>query len=153
MVWGEDKVREWFDVAREAQKGNYEFNSGYLFGICGEKQSELLPLHPKRKFKGRVVFQGNRVTNQNWEAAIYQDLGSCPATLEASKAADFYGLAPGFAIEIADAVQAYIQAELSGTPCWICLRPEARPASWGHFKKPVVPLLRALYGRPNTVDL
>ena len=24
MVWDEDEVREWSDVAREAQKGNYE---------------------------------------------------------------------------------------------------------------------------------
>ena len=116
MIWDEDKVREWSDVAREAQKGNYEFNFGYLFGIRVEKNSELLPLHPKRNFKGRVVFQGNCVTNQNWDAAIFQDLGSCPAMVEASKAAGFYGLAPGFAIEIADAVQAYIQAELSSAP-------------------------------------
>ena len=150
MVWDEDKVREWSDVAREAQRGNYELNFGYLFGICVEKNSELPPLHPKRKFKGRVVFQGNRVTNQNWEAAIFQDMGSCPATMEASKAADFYGLIPGHAVEIADAVQAYIQAELSGTPCWICLPPEARPDSWARFKKPVVPLLRALYGHPDS---
>ena len=79
-VWDEDKVREWSDVAREAQRGNYELNFGYIFGICVEKNSELPPLHPKRKFKGRVVFQGNRVTNQKWEAAISQDMGSCPAT-------------------------------------------------------------------------
>ena len=111
---------------------------------------ELPPLDPKRKFKGRVVFQGNRVTNQHWEAAIFQDMGSCPATMEAPKAADFYGLIPGHAVEIADAVQAYIQADLSGTPCWICLPPEARPASWSRFKKPVVPLLRALYGHPDS---
>ena len=58
MVWDEDKVREWSDVAREAQKGNYELNFGYLFGICVEKNSGLPRLHPKRKFKGRVVFQG-----------------------------------------------------------------------------------------------
>ena len=70
--------------------------------------------------------------------------------MEASKAADFYGLIPGHAVEIADAVQAYIQAELSGTPCWICLPPEARPDSWARFKKPVVPLLRALYGHPDS---
>ena len=76
------------------------------------------------------MFQGNRATSQHWEAAIFQDLGSCLATMEASKAADFYGLAPGFAVEIAGAVQAYIQAELSGTPCWVCLPPEARPDSW-----------------------
>ena len=108
MVWDEDKVREWSDVAREAHKGNYEFNFGYLFGICVEKNSELPPLHPKRKFKGRVVFQGNRITNQNWEAAIFQDMGSCPATMEASKAADFYGFIPGHAVGIADAVQASV---------------------------------------------
>eukprot|EP00972_Heterocapsa_arctica_P086558 12759454-Heterocapsa_arctica.AAC.1 len=45
--------------------------------MCVEKNSELPEGHPKRKFTGRVVFQGNRVTNQNWEAAIFQDLGSC----------------------------------------------------------------------------
>ena len=146
----EDKVREWSDIVCEAQKGNYEFNFGYLFGICVEKNSELPPLHPKRKFQGRVVFQGNRVTNQNWEAAIFQDMGLCPATMEASKALDFYGLIPGHAVAIAGAVQAYIQAELSGTPCWICLPPEARPASWSRFKKPVVLLSRALYGHPDS---
>jgi hypothetical protein len=41
--------------------------------------------------------------------------------MEASRAADCYGSAPWAPIEIADAEQAYIQAELSGTPCWICL--------------------------------
>ena len=145
MVRDADKVREWSDVAREAQKGNYELNFGYFFGICIEKNSELPPVHPKRKFKGTVVFQGYRVTSQNWEAPMFQDMGSCPAAMEASKAADFYCLIPGHAVEIADAVHAYIQAELSGTPCWICLPPEARPASWSRLKKPVVPLLRALY--------
>ena len=80
-----------------------------FFGICVEKNSEFPPGHPKRKVKGRVVFQGNRVTNQNWEAAIFQDLGSCPATMEASKADDFYGLIPGHAVEIADAEQPYIR--------------------------------------------
>ena len=103
MVWDEDKIREWSDVAREAQRGNYELNFGYFFGICVEKNSELPPLHPKRKLKGRVVFQGNRVTNQNWEAAIFRDMGSCLATVEAPKAADFYGLIPGHVVEIADA--------------------------------------------------
>eukprot|EP00972_Heterocapsa_arctica_P062250 9176967-Heterocapsa_arctica.AAC.1 len=44
---------------------------------CVSRRTHELPAgHPKRKFKGRVVFQGNRVTNQNWEAAIFQDLGS-----------------------------------------------------------------------------
>ena len=150
VVWDETNVREWSDVAKGAQDAGVEVNFGYLFGICVEKNSELPLGHPKRKFKGRVVFQGNRVTNQNWEAAIFQDLGSCPATMEAFKTADFYGLIPGHAVEIADAEQAYIQALLNGTPCWICLPPKARTAKMGGFRRPVVKLLRALYGHPDS---
>ena len=153
VVWDETNVREWSDVAKEAQDAGVEINFCYLFGICVEKNSELPLGHPKRKFKGRVVFQGNRVTNQNWEAAIFQDLGSCPATMGASKTADFYDLMPGHAVEIADAEQAYIQALLTGTPCWICLPPEARPKSMGGFRRPVVKFLWALYGHPDSGTL
>eukprot|EP00972_Heterocapsa_arctica_P074856 11047172-Heterocapsa_arctica.AAC.1 len=95
-VWDEVIVREWSDVAWEAQQKGTEGNSGYLFALCVEKNSELPAGHPKRKFKGRVVFQGNRVTNQHWEAAIFHDLGSCPATMEASRAADCYGSFPDY---------------------------------------------------------
>jgi hypothetical protein len=69
-------------------------------------------------------------------------LGSCPATMEASKAADCYGCAHDHDIEIADAIQAYIQAVLEGTETWVCLPPEERPASWSKFRKPVVRLKR-----------
>ena len=75
-VWDESTVKEWSHVAHEAQQNGSEVNFGYLFAMCVEKNSELPDGHPKRKFKGRVVFQGNRVTNQNWEAAIFPDLGS-----------------------------------------------------------------------------
>ena len=52
---------------------------------------------------------------------------------------------------MADAVQAYIQATLRGTPCWIELPPEAAPSecNWGKYRRPVVPLRKALYGHPN----
>ena len=81
---------------------------------------------------------------------MFQDLGSCPASMEASKAADCYGSVPDFDIEIADAVQAYVQAALQGTPTWVCLPPEERPASWSKFRKPVVRLRKALYGHPDS---
>ena len=67
----------------------------------------------------------------------------------ACKAAVFYGLAPGHAVDIAGAEQAYIQAFVAGTPCWICFPPEARPQSWGRYRRPVVKLLRALCGHPD----
>ena len=52
---------------------------------------------------------------------------------------------------MADAVQAYIQATLRGAPCWIELPPEAVPneCNWGKYRRPVVPLRKALYGHPD----
>ena len=55
----------------------------------------------------------------------------------------------------ADAPQAYCQTLLLGTETWVCLPPEARPASWVKddgtpFKWPVVRLVKALYGHPDS---
>ena len=60
--------------------------------------------------------------------------------MEASRAAGFYGSCPENETQIADAEQAYAQARLTGTPCWICLPPGERPESWSKFRKPVVRL-------------
>ena len=82
---------------------------------------------------------------------MFQDLGSSPATLDAARTADAYGCFPDHDVEIADAVQAYIQARLKGAACWVCLPEEARPAHWkGKYRKPVVRLIRALYGHPDS---
>ena len=67
------------------------------------------------------MFQGNRVVNQNYDAAVFQDLGSSPATMEASKITDFYGCTEGNTVQIADAEQAYVQADTTGTPTYTCL--------------------------------
>jgi hypothetical protein len=67
------------------------------------------------------------VKNQHWEAAFFQDLGNSPATFEASRWADFYGCIPGHNVKLADAMQAYIQARLTGPPCWVELPEDAWP--------------------------
>ena len=90
---------------------------GYMFGICVEKNSQLV--EHLRKFTGRVVFQGNQVYDKNYDYAIFQDLGSSPANLQAAKAVDCFGCLPGHAIEIADAEQAYIHADMKGDPTWV----------------------------------
>eukprot|EP00974_Lingulodinium_polyedra_P095454 9250150-Lingulodinium_polyedra.AAC.1 len=71
-----------------------------------------------RKYKYCVEFQGDRVVDQNDDAAIFQDFGSAPATREASRAADVYGAAPGHVTDAADAEQAYVQADVTGAPAW-----------------------------------
>lgn len=122
-VWDEERPREWDDVRKEAQRGKYDVHLGWLFGICVQNNSEFMGDDPAKKFKGRVVFQGDRAIDQNFDAVVFQDLGSSPASMEAAKIADFFGCAPGHSLEIADAVQAYVQAEMKGTPTWVCLPP------------------------------
>ena len=81
-------------------------------------------------FKYRYVFQGNRVKDQNYEVAIFQDLGSSPATMEASRACDCHCCIEGNDIEQADMEQAYVQAVLKGTETWMQLPIEWWPPEW-----------------------
>ena len=138
-----------------------------------EKGSELPLKHPDRKFKGRYVYQGNQVIDEYHEAALFNELGSSPATLEGSKAVDAFGRLPGHVIEQADASAAYTQALMGTTTpgakeaqeeayqvktqTWVRLPEEARPKLpngtdkwWAEgIRDPVVPMQKALYGHPD----
>ena len=147
---------EWTDIARIARQSGRVIHLGRLFGLCVEKNFELPD--SERKMKYRVVFQGNQVVTETWEVAIFQDMGSAPATMEAGKTIDAYGCFPGHSCEQADAEQAYIQADLTGTETWVWLPDEAweqapkdvRDAFRAKgLRRPVVRLRKALYGHPD----
>lgn len=121
-VWDDTIVRNWADVARGARIQGRKIHMGRVFGIMVKKSHELSKDGPRRKFKYRVVFQA--------KSAIFQDLGSSPASMEASKNLYCYGCFPGHDIEQADSEQAYVQAELSSTETWVNIPEEAWPASW-----------------------
>ena len=115
------------------------------------------------------------VCDENHEAALFNELGSSPATLEGAKAVDCYGCLPGHVTEAADAKRAYTQALLGqltpngkpgadgADPClvttttWVTLPKEVRPTDsrgrdlWRlrNIHDPVVPLVKALYGHPD----
>ena len=148
--WDESEVREMSDVRAEARRLNKVVHFGTIFGICVEKGSELPSGDPRRKYKGRYVFRGNDVKDQNWQAAMFQELGSSPAAIEAGKSADFYGLIPGHATEQSDAEQAYTQSILEGTETWVMLPRDRWPPSWHGMRNPVCPLRLALYGHPDS---
>ena len=92
QCWEENKVRELADVLAESRRSGKTMHFGRVFSICVEKNSELSSDHPNRKYKRRVVFMGNNVKDENWNVALFQELSSSPATMEATKAADCYGL-------------------------------------------------------------
>ena len=142
----------WKDVARSANKRNEVIHMGRVFGFMVEKNSESAS---NKKLKYRVVFQGNNVITQNYEVAMFQDLGSAPASMEAAKCIDCYGCWPGHVTQQADAEQVYVQADLKGTPTCVQLPDEA----WDYipngqtlrkqFDRPVVRLKKAFYGHPD----
>ena len=102
---------------------------GRVHELCYLKSSELPEADPRRKYKGRAVFLGDQVKDQDGNVALFQELGSTPATMSASKVADFHGLLPGNVLMTADVMSAYLQAEISGTPTWVELPPNRWPES------------------------
>ena len=145
-------IYEYDSIRNEARINKEEVHFGRVHGIMVEKHWQLPKEDPRRTFKGRAVLLGNKVTNQNIEAAFFQDLGNSPATFEAARWADLYGLLPKNSVMMADAIRAYIQADLKGPRFFVELPPEAWP-KWVNlqdYRRPVVRLRKALYGHPDS---
>ena len=145
------QTQEYDEVVNEAKKKGQKVHMARVHGLIYEKNYQLKEDDPARKFKGRGVLLGDRVKEQNMEAALFQDLGNSPATFDASRWADDYGCLPGNDVQTADAIQAYIKARLTGTPCWIELPDDAwHPSANPHkYRRPVCRLVKALYGHPD----
>ena len=84
--WDEADPHEYDSIVAECKRHGREAHFGRIFEICVEKNSHLPLGDPSRKFKGRVVYQGNNVTDHWGMAAVFEELSSCPATMAASKA-------------------------------------------------------------------
>jgi hypothetical protein len=72
-AWDPSGVREWQQVADTARNTGEKAHVGRVFGIVVEKHPELPHGHPERRFKGRLVFQGNEVRDKNSHDAIFSD--------------------------------------------------------------------------------
>ena len=143
-------VREYDDVVAEAKKAGKEVHMARIHGICVEKNFQLPKGHPNREFKGRGLL-GTQVKNQFWEAAFSRTLGTLQQLLRRLGGLA-YGCLPGNDVKLADAIQAYIQAKLTGPPFWVELPDDAWPddINFRKFRRPVVRLVKALYGHPDS---
>ena len=153
VCWVESQVREFEDVQKEVRQKGQKAHFGRIFEICSLKGSELPKGHPQRKYKGRSVFQGNQVRDENADHAIFAELGSSPASMEAGKIIDVFGSQPGYAKQQADARQAYTQALFEGIATWVRLPRNRWPKAWTNYRDPVCPLRLALYGHPDSGGL
>ena len=99
-------VQEWEDVSRMARESGEAIHHGSLATIVVEKGHELPAGHPGRKFKGRTVFLGDQVRDEEGKAAIFQEISSSPCAMDAGRACDLHGCMPGNVVTSADGVQA-----------------------------------------------
>jgi hypothetical protein len=148
-TWLEDEVEEWGDVEARAERQGVEIHMGMVFQICVEEDSEKEREEWLRTWKGRGVFRGDDVVGENWDVAMFQELGSAPATMVAAKFCDLRGLLRGHINENVDTTQARTQSLLGGTKTWVSLPRDEWPESWKHMRRPVCPLVEALYGHPD----
>jgi len=142
-TWSLDSVREKEDVRAEAKRTGVSVHFGQLMTIASIKFFELA--QHLQKMKGRIVYRGDCAKDEHGAAAVYQELGANPTSVQGLNACLAYGSLPGNRSSAADAVKAYVQALLSSKyKTWIELPPELRPKHWrDKFVKPVVLLVKA----------
>ena len=150
-TWDQSRVKECRSIVEEARRKGEKVHIGRIFEICTLKGSELPEGDPNRKHKGRTCFQGNNVFDESSDYAIFAEMSSSPASMEAAKILDAYGSQPRHSKEQADARQAYTQAIFTGVPTWLRLPRNRWPKDWQRlYKDPLVPMLLALYGHPDS---
>ena len=120
-VWNEKLVRKASDVREEARKGGFDVHLGRTVELCYAIGAELAEDDEERKAKGRAVFLGDNVRDQDWQYAVFEDLGSAPPSIEAATVLDAFSLFPGNEQTQSDAVSAYTQSFLRGIPTYVAL--------------------------------
>ena len=79
---GEDKVTEW----KTASAQYPDAHVGSIYPIVGVKNWESMDTSEHR-WKGRVVLGGNRFGKAKGKWAIFEDVGSTPASMQATRIA------------------------------------------------------------------
>ena len=149
-TWDIRTVMEKANLLSQAKSSNEKLHVGSLMTICSEKFAEME--EALRILKGRVVYRGDSAKDQDGTAAIYQNLTASPTSIAAANANIAYGRVPGHRISSADAVKAYVQADLKAKqPTWVQVPKELWEPGWEkRFSRPVCLLVKALYGHPES---
>ena len=145
--WLLESVTEQDEVRAAAIKSRKPVHFGHITPLCVRMHSELAEQF--HTYKGRVVFRGDNVRDQDDNHAVFQDITSYTSLLASSRMLDTIGLMPNHVCEQSDAPGAFTQAELQGyVETWVYLPRNMQPDSWRKYRRPVCKLRLALYGHP-----
>ena len=154
-VWDYKTVIEYDDLVAQAQASGETIHLGRVGELCYQKNSELPDGDPLKVFKGRHVFLGDQVFTQDFEYAVFEELGSAPPTMEASRCLDAFSCMPGYMQSTDDGYAAYCQCFLGGgrgkgIRTFVDIPRHRWPKEWiGKYKRPVIQLILDLYGHPD----
>ena len=149
-TWDTENVYPKDELIAWAQSIKSKLIIGEGLGICFIKNSELPITDERRKHKGRFCYRTPTARDENGAIAIFQEMASRPTTIVSLNVAIAYGVTPGNATSVADAIKAYVQSKLdTSVPTYIELPKQYAPAKWKHINRPCCRLLRALYGHPE----
>jgi len=105
-----------------------------------------------QKYKGRVVFRGDLIKDEEGAFALFPEHGASASSIEAARLVDIIARRPGCNGFNVDAIKAFNHVKL-GADCpetWCALPRHRWPKIWeGKYAVPVVLLERNLYGHPR----
>ena len=128
-TWDHSTVQEKADVAAEAKSSGVSVHFGQLMTIVSEKYAELK--EHLRVLKGRIVFRGDIVRDENGALGVFQNLAANPTSVQGLNHCIAYGGLPGHKTTQADAVKAHAQSILkSKHKTWVSLPYELWPKGW-----------------------
>ena len=116
----------------------------------------------QKEYKGRDVFRGDQVKDQDGHLAIFTEQGASASSMSATKFLDAIARMTHNHGEDSDAFSAYTQVNLDQLPTllgaeaaadlvtetWISLPRDRRPKEWDNIEEPMVRLRVNMYGHP-----
>ena len=149
-TWLESDPVEKDTLVSRARAAGEHIHLGELMPIASIKHYESPEL---RKYKGRIVFRGDNVKDQNGALAVFQELSASPSAIHSINSNMAYGCIAGHKTTASDALQAYLQADLQTKHAtWVLIPRELWPEDWHHkgYQRPMCRLIKSLYGHPES---
>ena len=149
QTWEDETACDADELIRQSKVLSKEIKVAELLILCGIKHAELDVT--KQKYKGRIVYRGDKVLTQNGDIVLFTEVSTSPTTMIALNMCLWWGALDGHATSTADAVQAFLQSYLpEDEPTYVILPRQLWLSSWKNrfHGKIAVKLRKSLYGHP-----
>ena len=87
-------VKSWSWVSHKSKTTGVKVHVAKILEICVVKGAELEDDDPRKIFKGRAVLDGSWVKDENYDVALFNEMASSPASMQAGEAVDAFRLQP-----------------------------------------------------------